>query len=78
MKKMVTCMMTMILDMWRSMAWMMTINLCLMPLKKIIEINYTYGSLTQPMTKEILWRVNIFFIYQRMDERGGLFREKWR
>ena len=78
MKKMVTCMMTMILAMWRSMAWMMTINLCLMPLKKILEINYTYGSLTQPMTKEILWRVNIFFIYQRMDERGGLFREKWR
>ena len=40
-----------------------------MPLNKILEINYTYGSLTQPMAKEILRRVKKF-ISQIMDDRG--------
>ena len=59
-EKMVRCMMNLILDVGRGMKWMMTINLCLMPLKKILEINYKYGSLTQSTTNEILWRVTIF------------------
>ena len=70
--------MTLILAVGRSMKWMTTLNICLMPLKKILEINYTYGSLTQPMSKEILSRITIFFIYQRMEERGRLFRAKRR
>ena len=68
--------MTLILAVGRNMKWMMTLNLYLMPLKKILEINYKYGSLKQPMAKNILWRVTIFFISQRMGERGGLFRAK--
>ena len=69
-------MMNLILDLGRSMKWMMTLNLYLIPLKKILEIYYTYESLTQPMGKDILWRVTIIFISQRMDERGGLFKSK--
>ena len=71
---MVRCTTTLILAVGRRMKCIMTLNLCLMPLKKIIEMNYKYVSLIKPMAKEILWRVNIFFIYQRMDERGGLLR----
>ena len=71
-------MMNMILAVGRSMKWMMKIYLCLMPLNKILEINYAYISLTQPMAKNILWRVNIFFTSQRMDDIGGLFRAKGR
>ena len=59
--------MTLILAVGGSMKQMMTLNLCMMPLYKILEINYTYGSMTQPMTKEILWRVKIFFISKIMD-----------
>ena len=47
-----------------------------MPLKKILEINYTYGYLKEPITKKILWRVTILCISQRMSERGGLFIAK--
>ena len=65
-------MMNLILAVGRSMKRIMTLILCLMTLKKILGINYTYGSLTQPMAKEILWRVSILFIYQRMDERRGV------
>ena len=75
---MVICIMNLILAVGRSMKWTMTLNICLINLKKILEINYIYGSLTQPMEKDILWRVTILFIYHRMDERGGLFREKRR
>ena len=70
--------MNLILAVGRSMKWMMTLNLCLMSLGKIIDINYTYGSMIQPMSKEILCRVTIIFIYHRMDDRGGLFRAKKR
>ena len=55
---------------------MMTLNICMVPLKKIIEINYKCGSLKQPMAKNILCRVTIFFICQKMGERGGVFRAK--
>ena len=75
---MVICIMNLILAVGRSMKWTMTLNICLINLKKILEINYIYGSLTQPMEKDILWRVTIIFIYQRIDERGGLFRGKQR
>ena len=71
---MVRCMVTLILAVWRSMKWMMTLNLFLMPLEKIIDIKYTYVSMAQLTAKEILWRVTIFFISQIMDEKGGLFR----
>ena len=71
-------MMTLIIAVGRSMKWMMALIMCLIHLNKILEINYTYGSLTQPMAKYILWRVTIFFIYRRMDEKGGLFRVKVR
>ena len=44
-------MMTLILAARRSMKWKMTLNLWMMPLNKILEINYTYVSLAQPMAK---------------------------
>ena len=77
-KKMVRFMMTLILAVGKSTKWMMILNLCLMTLNKILDINYTYGSMTQTMAKEIFWRLTIIFISQRMDERGGLFRAKRR
>ena len=58
---MVRCMMTMVLAVGGSMKWMMEINICLIPLKKILEINYTYGSMEKPMAKEILFSVTTFF-----------------
>ena len=45
-------------------------------IKKIVEIKYTYGSLNQLTAQNILWRVNILFISQRMGERVGLFLAK--
>ena len=47
-------------------------------LKKILEINYKYGSLKQPMVKDILCRVTILFISHILSDRGGLFRAKGR
>ena len=38
---------------------------------------YIYGSLNQPMAKNILWIVTTLFFYKRMGERGALFRTKW-
>ena len=68
---MVIYVMTLILSVGRNKKWIMTLNLCLIPLKKILEINYTYGSLN------ILLRIKkILFIYQRMGEKGGVFRAK--
>ena len=60
---MVRLMITMIIDVVRIMKWIMTLNLWLMLLNKILEINYTYGYLTQPMAREILCRVKILFYY---------------
>ena len=59
---MVICMITLIIDVKRSMKLMTKLNLCLIPLKKILEINYTYVSLTQPMGKDIFWSVKIFLL----------------
>ena len=55
---------------------MTTLNICLMPLKKILDINYKYGSMKQPMAKHILCRVTILFIYQKMGDRGGVIQIK--
>ena len=54
---------------------MMTINLCLIPLKKIIEINYTCGSLEKPMTKEILWRLTVFLFPREWIIEGGYLEQ---
>ena len=77
-EKMVRYVMTLILAVGRNMKLMMKLNLCLITLKEILDINYTYGYLEQPTEKNILWRVTIFFIYQRMRYRDGLFTEKER
>ena len=77
-EKMIIYVMTLILDVGRNMKFMMKLNLCMISLKKILWINYTYGSLKQPTEKNILWRVTIFFISQRMDDRDGLFVAKGR
>ena len=37
-----------------DMKWMMKLTICLMLLKKIIEIIYTCGSLNQQMAQQIL------------------------
>ena len=70
--------MTLILDVGRNTNLMMALNLCLMPLEKIIEINYTYGSPKQSTKKNILWRVTVLFISQRMGDRDELFTAKGR
>ena len=44
--------------------------------KKILEINFTYGSLKQPMDIKVLWRVTTLFIYHRIGVRVGLFGAK--
>ena len=69
--KMVRYVMTLILAVRRNMELMMKINLCLMPLKKILEINYTYSYMKQPTEKYILWKVKIFSISQRMGDIDG-------
>ena len=50
-EKMVRYVMTLILDVGSNMKLITTLNLCLMPLKKILDINYTYVSLKQPTEK---------------------------
>ena len=77
-EKMVRCMMTLILSVGRSTKWMMTLNICLMKLKKILEINYTYISLTQPIAKEILWRVTTFFYFSENGRERGVIQSKKR
>ena len=76
-EKMVRYVMIMILDVGINMKLMMTLNICLVSLNKILDINYTFGSMKQ-LTEKILWRVTIFVIYHRMGDRGGLFKGKGR
>ena len=59
---MVICMMTLILAVGRSMEWMTTLNLCMITLKKILEIYYTFGSLTQLIKEYIVEGNNIFYL----------------
>ena len=75
---MVRYVMTLTLAVGSDIKWMMNLNLCMIPLRKILEINYTDGSLKQPMAKKILWGVTILFIYHIKGEREGLFRAKER
>ena len=75
-EKMVKYVMSLILAVRRNIKWVMILNICMIQLKKIQEINYTYGYLKRPMAKNILWRVTIFYISQIMGERGRFFIEK--
>ena len=70
--------MILILAVGRNIKCLMKVTLCLMTLNKIVEIKYTYVFLNQPMEQNILWRVTILFIFQRMGGRRGLLREKVR
>ena len=72
---MVRYVMTLILAVGRNMKLIMKLNICLMPLKKIQEINYTYGYLDKP-TKKNLVEGNNIFISQRVGDRYGLLIEK--
>ena len=49
--------MNMILYVESNLKWVMTLNLYMITLNKILEINYTYVSLEKPMSKYILVRV---------------------
>ena len=65
--KMVRYVITLIIYLCRKMKWMITLNLCMITLNKILEINYKYGSLKQPMEKYILWRANNNFYFSKND-----------
>ena len=67
----------MILAVGRNMKLITTLNLCLIPLKKILEINYTYGYLKNQRKKYLVEGKNIF-IYHKMDDRDGLLIAKGR
>ena len=54
---------------------MMKLNLCLMPLKKILYMDYKYVSMTKPMAKEILWRVTIFLFLREWMREGGYLEQ---
>ena len=58
---MVRYVMTLIISVGSVMIWMMTLNLYMMPLNKIIEINYTYGSLKNQWHKDLVEDNNIFY-----------------
>ena len=63
--------MTLIISVGRNIKLMMTLNLCLVSLNKIIEINYTYGSLKQPTKNNIVDGNNIYlFIREWVIEMG--------
>ena len=60
---MVRYVITLIVSVWRNMKLMITLNLCMIPLNKILEIKYTYGSLKQPMEKYLVEGKNNQFTY---------------
>ena len=74
---MVKYVMNLILAVGSNMKWTTKLNRCLMPLKKILEIKYTYGSLKQP-TEFFLVEGKIFFIYHIMGDIDRLFIAKVR
>ena len=61
-EKVVIYVMTMIIALWRNIKWTMTLNICLLYLRKILEINYTYESLKQPMGKYFIEGNNTFYL----------------
>ena len=67
--------MTLILAVGGRMKWIMTLNLCLMPSKKILDINYTYSSLTKQMKKKILWRLTILLFIREWMIKGGYLEQ---
>ena len=70
-KKMVRYVMTLIIAVGRNLKLIMALNLCMMPLNKIIDINCTHGSLKKSTEKNILWRVTIFlFLREWVIEMG--------
>ena len=73
---MVRCMMILIMAAGRNMKWMMTFNLCLIPLNKILGINYTYCYTNQSMVKKILWRVTIFIYLSDNGLERGVIHSK--
>ena len=75
MKKMVRYVMNQIIDMGSNIKLIMTLNLFMIPLNKILETNYTYGSPKQQIAKNILCRITILFISQIMGE-GGWYSEQ--
>ena len=78
MEKNVIYVMTLIISMGGNIKWVMKINICLIPLKEILEINYSYGYLKQPKLQKYLVECERLFICQIMVERGGLLRSKGR
>ena len=74
--KMLRYVMTLILAVGRKIKWMMKLNICLIPLKKIQEINYKYVSLKQTMSKNILWRVIMFLFLREGVREGGYSKQK--
>ena len=74
--KIVRYLMTLILDVGRNMKWSITLNIYLIPLMQIDEIKYSYRDLNQPINQNIVWRVTILFISQRLFEKGCLLRSK--
>ena len=58
--------MTLIIAIGGDMKCMKALTLCMIPCKKMVEIKYTYVSQDQPMTQNILWRLIILFISNRM------------
>ena len=62
--------MTMILAVGRNMKLMMTLNICMIPLKKILEIKYTYVYLKQPTKKYLVEGNNILFLREWVIDMG--------
>ena len=62
---MVRYVMTLILAVGRNMKLTMTLNICLMNLKKILEIKYTYGSLKQPTENIYMMKSNNIYLFIR-------------
>ena len=68
---MVRYVMTIILAVRRNTKLMMTLNICLVPLKKILQIKYTYGvSETTNGEKYLVEGNNIVYLLHNRLERG--------
>ena len=61
-EKMVKYVMTLILAVGRNITLIMTLNIFLMTLKKILEINYTCGSLKKPTEIYLVEGNNIVYL----------------
>ena len=76
--KMVTSVMTLVLDLGSNIKLVMTLTLYLIPLNKIVKIKYTYDSLNQPLAQNTLWVVTILFVSNIMGVLRGFIRSKVR